>query len=220
MAGTGRRTAGSEDRFSGLSEGQRYALALVLNLAFVGIVIGAFALLYTSGFNARQREEARSAPLAAATEPPASAPESRAARSEPIPEPVSESASEPARERTFAAAGAHDRAAPSPEAEEEEEEEESDGSFELAMLDTDGEAPALGVAPESVREPPAESRAEPRAEPLTLERASAGSDAASHEEAARDEDAAVLVADSARAAAAATPATTPRPSSASTARPA
>jgi TonB family protein len=51
------RRIGSDDRFSGLSEGQRYALALVLNLAFVGVVIAGFAFLYTSGFDGGERVE-------------------------------------------------------------------------------------------------------------------------------------------------------------------
>lgn len=90
------RRIGSEDRFSGLSEGQRYALALVLNLAFVGVVIAGFAFLYTSGFDGggdrpepAGRETLREAADRPAPVPTASPPRTiLAAREEPEPDPV------------------------------------------------------------------------------------------------------------------------------------
>jgi len=50
VTGEGMRR-GLQDWISDRSEGQRYALALGLNLSFVAIVIAGFALLYLSGFD-------------------------------------------------------------------------------------------------------------------------------------------------------------------------
>jgi hypothetical protein len=138
------RRVGLEERFSGLSEGQRYALALVLNLAFVGVVIAGFALLYTTGFDTRPSEPAAAsqAELRDGVEEDLGGPSLLASRSEdPIISLPSESGIEdlPTEESPSVPSEAAPVAAPPPPPTEEEPPQQ------LAILETP--PPAVETAP-------------------------------------------------------------------------
>jgi TonB family protein len=206
VAGTGRRTTGLEDHISGLSEGQRYALALVLNLVFVGIVIGAFALLYTSGRNVGRHDVAPTA-MASVPEPPASAPETANASGNASANAPGDASGELDEEGERALARIMESYNDEPDpasgaAPEPASESEADGSYELAMLEneaTDAEPMRADVAPEAASAAPDAERATP----TTLESASstAALDDAGSEDEMDDEEAAAVVAAAAESAA-------------------
>jgi hypothetical protein len=179
------RRIGPEERISGLSEGQRYALALVLNLAFVGVVIAGFAFLYGSGLDRGDRQEpagretlleaeARPVPLPGASAPRATV----AARDneEPLPTPVTqdpEADAPPAGEVALAVASD----TPAAVVEDDPEPEESDAPLLAAAAAGDGAGgpdigsadDAAGLAAADAAAPePAEATPPPETETRTL----------------------------------------------------